>query len=283
MDKIKLKSPAKINITLDVLRKREDGFHDVKMIMQTVSLYDTVELVRKKSGISAETNLPFLPTDNGNIACKAAKLFFDETGIDEGVHIIIDKKIPVAAGLAGGSGNAAAVLKGLNTMYGDILTMDRLSEISARIGSDIPYCLKGGTMLAEGRGEILTPLAQIPETVFLLAKPPINVSTQWVYQNLNLSEVTEHPDTEGCIKALEKGDLNGVAVRMYNVLENVTCTKYKIIRQMQRQMINFGAGGSVMSGSGPTVIGMFADIREAQRAEKEMRKYTDEVYAVYTV
>ncbi len=283
MDKIKLNSAAKINLTLDVLGKRPDGFHEVRMIMQTVSLFDSVELIPQKSGITVETNLDFLPTGRGNIAYKAAELFFSETGIDSGVHIIIDKKIPVAAGLAGGSGNAAAVLRGLNLMFGEIYTANQLADLSGKIGSDIPYCIHGGTMLAEGRGEILTPLPQIPKTLFLLAKPPVNVSTQWVYQSLDMSKVDEHPDTAGCIQALNHGDTSGIAVRMYNVLESVTVEKYKIIEQIKRKMINCGAMGSVMSGSGPTVIGMFGDDNTARSAEKEIRKLTDEVYLVHTI
>ncbi len=283
MKEITVKSPAKINITLDVLGRREDGFHDVCMIMQTVDLYDTVTLKQRQSGISVSSNLSYLPTDSNNIAWCAAELFFEESGINGGVDIYLEKHIPVAAGLAGGSGNAAAVLKGLNNIYGDIFTENRLAEISAKIGSDIPYCIKGGTMLAEGRGEILTPLAKMPEVVFVLAKPDINVSTAWVYRSLNVDGLVEHPDTAGCIKAIEDKDLNAVAVRMYNVLETVTSEKYKIIGELKSVMIDKGAMGSVMSGSGPTVIGMFDNMSMAEAAAAEALKYTANVHITHTV
>ena len=283
MESLKIKSAAKINITLDVLRRREDGFHDVKMIMQTVSLHDSIVLTAKKSGISVRTNLEFLPCGEENTAYKAAKLFFKRTCLNEGISIAITKRIPVAAGLAGGSGNAAAVLKGLNMMHGNRFTSEELADIAAEIGSDVPYCIYGGTMLAEGRGEILSRLPAMPQTIFLLAKPNISVSTKNVYRALNAAALTEHPDTAGCIKALENGDINAVAVRMYNVLETVTLKKYKIIGDIKSKIIECGALGSVMSGSGPTVIGMFGCETAARRAERELRKYTNEVYLTHTI
>ncbi len=283
MDRLEINSAAKINLTLDVLRKREDGFHDVKMIMQTVNLCDTINIDLTGSGISVTTNLSYLPKDEGNIAYKAAARFFEIIGEKGGVNISITKRIPVAAGLAGGSGNAAAVLKGLNTLYGNALNDEELLVLGGEIGSDVPYCIKGGTMLAEGRGEILSPLPQMPKSIFLLAKPAVNISTQWVYQNLDLKNVKEHPDTAGCINALEKNDLKGVAVRMFNVLETVTLTQYPVVDHIKKIMIDFGAMGSVMSGSGPTVFGMFDDEERARRAETDLRELTNDVYLVHTV
>lgn len=281
MKSLAVKSYAKINITLDVLGKRPDGYHNLKMIMQTVSLHDVITLVPKCSGITLACNLDFLPTDENNLACKAASRFFEESGVPGGVDIFISKRIPVAAGLAGGSGNAAAVLRGLNKIYGGVLSDERLHEIGLEIGSDVPYCLDGGTMLAEGRGEILTPLTPMKKTYFVLATPRMSVSTKKVFSKLNAETLTEHPDTTGAIRAIKDGDINGMAVRMYNVLE--TAFRHPVIQKLKSRMTDLGAVGTVMSGSGPTVIGVFKTEEAAKTAERYFRKTSVTAHAVYSV
>lgn len=283
MGRVEISSYAKINLTLDVLKKRTDGFHQVKMLMQTVSLCDYLRLEQIRQGIQVRTNLRFLPTDGRNIAHKAAKLFLEAVGKQEGIKIQIRKNIPVAAGLAGGSSNAAAVLLGMNSLYNNPFSKKELLKMGETLGSDVPYCLMGGTMLAEGRGEHLTRVAQMPYTVFVVAKPAVHVSTAWVYQNLKADKLREHPDTNGCIEAIRKRDIPGVAVRMFNVLETVTVPEYPVIRQLKLQMLEYGALGSAMSGSGPTVIGLFDDFQKAKRAEKGLRKSAKDVYVVHTV
>ena len=281
MKSLAVKSYAKINITLDVLKKRNDGYHDLKMIMQTVSLCDIVTIASKPQGITVNSNLGYLPTDENNLAYKAAADFFKESGISGGADIFINKKIPVAAGLAGGSGNAAAVLKGLNKMYGDVFSNERLREIGLKIGSDVPYCIEGGTMLAEGRGEILTTLTPMKETPFVLATPRMAVSTKKVFAKLDADALTEHPDTDGVINAIKNGNIHETAIRMYNVLETAMC--HPIINKLKGQMIDLGALGTVMSGSGPTVIGIFETEESAKKAEKYFRKNSVTAYAVQSV
>lgn len=281
MKSLAVKSYAKINITLDVLRKRSDGYHDLKTVMQTVSLHDIVTIAPKPSGISLGCNLSFLPTDESNLAYKAAAAFFNISGISGGADIFISKRIPVAAGLAGGSGNAAAVLKGLNKIYGEIFSSEKLREIGLMIGSDVPYCFEGGTMLAEGRGEILTPLPPMKETYFVLATPHLSVSTKRIFSKLNAESLSEHPDTEGVINALRTGNLNETAIRMYNVLETVM--RHPVIKKLKGQMIDLRAMGTVMSGSGPTVIGIFKNEESAKNAEKYFRKNSVTAYAVHSV
>ncbi len=283
MNQIDIASNAKINLTLDVLRKREDGYHELKMIMQTVSLFDSINIRKTSGGISLKTNLKYLPTDRRNIAYAAAELFLSQAGINEGVNINIKKTIPVAAGLAGGSSNAAAVLVGLNKMYGKIFTEEELCKMAEQLGSDVPFCIKGGCALCEGRGEILTSLPDLPPTTFLIAKPPLRVSTAEVYSNLKADKLTEHPDTDGVIHAIMSGDRDSVAVRMFNVLETVTATQYPEIKRIKQEMIDFGAIGSVMSGSGPTVIGLFKDKKAANDARIVMQKKRYAAFVVHTI
>lgn len=283
MNQIDITSNAKINLSLDVLRKRDDGYHELKMIMQTVSLYDIINLRKADSGISLKTNLKYLPTDNRNIAYAAAELFFTTAEISGGVNINIKKTIPVAAGLAGGSSNAAAVLTGLNTLYGKVFTEKELCLLGEKLGSDVPFCIAGGCALCTGRGEILTPLPDIPTTTFLIAKPPVRVSTASVYGNLKADKLTEHPDTDGMIDAIRRKDIGGIAVRMFNVLETVTATNHPAIKKIKQDMIEFGAMGSVMSGSGPTVIGLFNDKKLANDAKNFMLKKRYEAFVVHTL
>ncbi len=283
MDRIDVVSNAKINLTLDVLKKRDDGYHELKMIMQTVSLCDCINIKKTEKGIWLKSNLKYLPTDRRNIAYAAAELFLEKAGITDGIAINMKKNIPVAAGLAGGSGNAAAVLTGLNKMYDNPFGQKELLEMGGQLGSDVPFCIMGGCALCEGRGEVLTPLPDLPVTTFLLVKPPIHISTAAVYGNLRADKLTEHPDTDGAIEAIRNGDKDALAVRMFNVLETVTARENKIIGKLKQEMIELGAVGSVMSGSGPTVIGLFKDKKLANDARIIMQKNRCNAFVVHTV
>lgn len=267
MEKLELKALGKINLGLDVLGRRDNGYHDVRMVMQTLYLYDNVVLEKKtEPGIEIESNLFFLPKDDNNIAYKAAKLLIDEFQIQGGIKITLDKHIPVAAGMAGGSSNAAAVLYGMNRMFGLGLSQEELMERGVALGADVPYCIMRGTVLAEGIGEVLTPLAPMPKCQILIAKPPISVSTKLVYEKLDSKEIEQHPDIDGIIAGLEAGDLSAVASSMGNVLEKVTVEEYPVIAQIKECMLQGGALGAMMSGSGPTVFGIFKDRRTVKQA-----------------
>lgn len=269
-----LKAYGKINLGLDVVRKREDGYHEVKMVMQTVRIYDKIDLVRSaEPGIRLETNLYYLPDNEGNLGYKAAKLLMDEFEIKEGVDIKMRKFIPVAAGMAGGSSDAAAVLFGINKMFSLGLTMEQLMLRGVKLGADVPYCIMRGTALSEGIGEILTPLPPMPQCQILIAKPPISVSTKFVYENLNLSALFRdaHPDIDRIAAAISSGDFYGVAGNMGNILETVTIPAYPIIREIKEMMVELGAVNALMSGSGPTVFGLFVNPAAAREAYEEMR------------
>lgn len=273
MLELNLKALAKINLGLDVLRRREDGYHEVRMIMQTIHLYDKIQ-IRKlpKPGIEVTTNLYYLPVNENNLAYKAAKLLMDEFQITEGVHIGLKKHIPVAAGMAGGSSDAAAVLFGVNRMFRLGLSRQQLMERGVKIGADVPYCILRGTALAEGIGEKLTSLSPAPKCPVLIAKPPISVSTRMVYENLKLDESTVHPDIDAVISAIEAGDARTMAEHMGNVLESVTCVRYPVIGQLKDTMMRYGAMNAMMSGSGPTVFGLFPDRKTARTALLEIRR-----------
>ena len=276
-----LKALAKINLGLDVLGRREDGYHNVRMVMQTIYLYDNITIRRtKESGITLESNLYFLPNDEGNIAYKAAKLLMDEFQIQDGVHITLDKHIPVAAGLAGGSANAAAVLVGMNRMFSLGLSEEELMERGVNLGADVPYCVMRGTVLAEGIGEELTRLSALPKCYILIAKPGISVSTRTVYEKLDALSITEHPDIDGVIKGLENQDLKAIASSMGNVLEQVTVDAYPIIEKIKDVMKEQGALNAMMSGSGPTVFGIFPDEQTALKC-KEYLKAQEDARQVY--
>lgn len=269
-----LKAHGKINLGLDVLRRREDGYHEVKMVMQTVGLYDSVDLrVNGRGGIHVETNLYYLPNNENNLVWKAADLLMQEFGIREGLDIRLKKFIPVAAGMAGGSSDAAAVLFGVNRMFGLGLTMEDLKKRGVRIGADVPYCLMRGTALSEGIGEILTPLPPVPQCRILLAKPNISVSTKWVYENLHANELRpeDHPDIDGLTDAIRAGDLKGMAGKFGNVLETVTEKRYPVIGDIKNVMMRCGALNAMMSGSGPTVFGLFENDGEAKKAYWTLR------------
>ncbi len=274
MDKIQLKALAKINLGLDVLRRREDGYHEVKMIMQTIGLHDDLEIRKTKTpGIQVKTNLHYLPTNENNLVYKAAKLLMDEFQIQDGVSIQLKKRIPVAAGMAGGSSDGAAVLWGINQMYGLGLSMQALMERGVRLGADVPYCIQRGTALAEGIGEKLSVLPPMPKCTILIAKPGISVSTKFVYENLHANDLKpeQHPDVDSMIEAMRQKDLGLLCSRMGNVLETVTIPAYPVINEIKRTMMDNGAIGSMMSGSGPTVFGIFDSPVAAKQAMKAVR------------
>lgn len=272
MDYIRVRAHGKINLALDVLRKREDGYHDVRMIMQSVGLYDNIEIVNLgpsatgKPEIDIETNLRYLPNNENNLAYKAAMLLMEEFYISAHIAIRIKKMIPVAAGMAGGSADAAAVMKGVNRLFGLRLTSEELKKRGVTLGADIPYCIDGGTALSEGIGEILTPLPPMPPCIILLVKPPINVSTKLVYGRLDAGNIEYHPDIDGMIAAIKAGKLDDMAAKMGNVLQTVTETEYPVITEIKGKMLEMGALNSMMSGSGPTVFGIFSDRAKAKKA-----------------
>lgn len=273
MDKLELKALAKINLGLDVLGRRENGYHDVRMVMQTIYLYDDVILKkRKEPGIKVDTNLFFLPVNEHNIAYQAADLLIKEFGITDGVEIRLTKHIPVAAGMAGGSSNAAAVLFGMNRMFELGLSEQELMDRGVKLGADVPYCIMRGTVLAEGIGEKLTPLSPVPKCYVLVAKPSVSVSTRTVYEKLDSKEIIDHPDIDGLLTGLENGDLMQVAASMGNVLEQVTISDYPVIEEIKDAMKEAGALNAMMSGSGPTVFGLFRERSRAKKALALIRK-----------
>ena len=267
MRELNLKALAKINLGLDVLRRREDGYHDLKMIMQSVRLHDRIYMKMTRSpGIRIKTNLGFLPVNENNLVYKAANLLMEEFGTKQGVFIDLYKRIPVAAGLAGGSSDAAAVLVGMNRMFEYGLSKEELMQRGVKIGADVPFCVMRGTALAEGIGEKLNPLPAPPACHVVLAKPQAHISTRMVFQSLHSEGITDHPDIDGQIEALQRGDLQGLADRMGNVLERVTVPLCPVIGQIRDVMIESGAIGARMSGSGPTVFGLFREEEQAQEA-----------------
>ena len=273
MNQIELKALAKINLGLDVLGKRENGYHDVRMVMQSVYLYDDVKIEKTEApGIVIETNLSFLPTGDSNIAYRAAQLLKEEFQIAEGIKIALNKHIPVAAGLAGGSSNAAAVLFGMNRMFRLGLSQRELMERGVRLGADVPYCIMRGTVLAEGIGEELNVLPPMPKCTVLIAKPPVSVSTKAVYEALDAKEIAEHPDIDGIIEGLEKQCLKQVASCMGNVLEKVTIPMHPAIEQIKQEMKAAGALNAMMSGSGPSVFGLFENRAAAWEAQRRIRE-----------
>jgi len=269
---ITMQAYAKINLTIDVLRSRNDGFHEVAMIMQTVGLADTVEINPCDAGISVATDLVGLACDATNLAYRAAALLSARLRVSRGVHIHLKKRIPLAAGLAGGSSDAAAVLRGLNQLWSLGLTMPELEELGAELGSDVPFCLQGGTMLATGRGEKLTRLPDLPPSWLVLVKPRVAVSTAWVYGQYRCQENRRHPDTAGMISCLQHGDRAGIAARLGNVLETVTIPAHPEIGVIKQYLQQQGAMAALMSGSGPTVFGIMADRSQAEQAAAAISK-----------
>ena len=276
MDSIVLKSYGKINLGLDVLRRREDGYHEVRMIMQTVGLYDLLTMKKRKDGkIKMTCNLAFLPTDERNLVYKAVKLIKDKYDIKDGVEIDLNKRIPVAAGMAGGSSNCAAALKGMNELFDLSLSIDELCEIGVTLGADVPYCIWGGTALSEGIGEKLSRVEAMPDCYILIAKPGISVSTAFVYKNLDLAGLSRHPDIDGMLECLKEKDLEGICGRLENVLESVTVKEYPIIEQVKTHLMKQGAMGALMSGSGPTIFAIFKEKKTADNALESLRSIND--------
>ena len=282
-ESMSLKALAKINLGLDVLGRRENGYHDVRMVMQTMYLYDNITLQKiEEPEIQLKTNLHFLPLDDKNIAYKAAKMLMEEFQIPGGIRITLDKHIPVAAGLAGGSSNAAAVLVGMNRMYDLGLSEQNLMDRGVKLGADVPYCIMRGTVLAEGIGEILTPLDPLPKCYILVAKPTVSVSTKTVYEKLDSHEIEDHPDIDGILEGLKNADLKKVASSMGNVLERVTVDDHPIIEDIKKVMKENGALNAMMSGSGPTVFGIYEDKKLAKQAQQKIKKegLTNQIYVV---
>ena len=272
MDSIVIKAMAKVNLGLDVLRRRENGYHDVKMVMQTVNLYDTLTLSKIDEGIVITTNTGELPLNEDNLIYKAAKLLLEYVDKKAGVSIHLDKRIPIAAGMAGGSTDAASTLLGINKLYNLDLTKEELAEVGVKIGADVPYCIYGGTYLSEGIGEVLTKLPDAPDCYVVIAKPGIGVSTKYVYENLHIETVEKHQDIDGMIDAIKTGSLDGVTEKMENVLETVTIKRYPEIETMKKCLLENGAENALMSGSGPTVFGIFKEEKIAKQALSKLQK-----------
>ena len=277
---LELKAYAKLNLTLDILRKREDGFHDLAMVMQSISLSDDVSItVEEESGIRCESNLGFLPSDERNLAVKAALTFAKETETElPGLRIRLEKRIPACAGMAGGSSDAAAVLRGLRQMLAPTMPMEELERIAAFVGSDVPYCVRGTTALAEGRGEILTDLAPLAHCWFVICKPDFPISTPELFSCVNVKKLAYHPDTKGMMAALEEKDLAGVARRMFNVFESVLPRKYEEVFSIKHRLLELGAMNAAMSGSGPTVYGIFDDLAAAEKAYAALKADYEQCY-----
>ena len=280
---MKIKAYGKVNISLDVVGKREDGYHLLSMIMQNIDLYDEIEVEKQECGIILECNKSYVPVDNRNLAYKAAEIFKERYDIVDGVKINIEKNIPVSAGLAGGSTDAAAVLKVMNKLFNVNATEEELMELGLKLGADIPYCIHGGTALCEGIGEIITPIKPFRDKIVVLVKPAFGVSTKEVYKNFNLEKVKQHPKTAEIINAIENDDLNFVASNMKNLLENVTLRKHKILIKIKEEMNACGAINSMMSGSGPTVFAFFDDMLKAQRCYERMKENHREVFLTRTI
>ena len=273
---------AKLNLTLDILGKRPDGYHDLRMVMQSIDLCDMVSITfKERRGITLVTNLNYLPRDNSNIAVKAAELFFQETGIPPvGLTIRVDKHIPVAAGMAGGSSDGAAVLRLLRRALAPELPDRALEAMALQVGSDVPYCVRGGTALAEGRGEVLTDLPALPDCFLVVCKPSFPISTPELFAQVRLRQLRCHPDTAGLSTALYNGDLSGVCRRVYNVFEDVLPERRAgVIAEIKGELLNHGALGAAMSGTGPTVFGLF---REQEQARQACRALSESFRDVWT-
>ncbi|EOR20255.1 MULTISPECIES: 4-(cytidine 5'-diphospho)-2-C-methyl-D-erythritol kinase [Clostridium] len=277
------KAYAKINISLDIIGKRADGYHLLEMIMQSIDLYDEITIEKQKEDITIKCNKQYVPTDEKNLAYKAAKLFKEKYNINDGVYIYIKKNIPVCAGLAGGSTDGATVLKIMNSLFNVNASNEELMELGLKLGADVPYCIKGGTALCEGIGEKVTELKNFKDKIIVLVKPPFGVSTRSVYQEFNIEKARNHPDTNLIIEAMEKDDLRLVCSNMKNLLENVTLRKHKILINIKEEMRYYGSIGTMMSGSGPTVFAFFDDMLKAQRCFEKMKEKYNDVFITRTV
>lgn len=283
MDRITLKAYAKINLTLDVIGKRPDGYHLVQMIMQQIDLYDEISLSPQEKGITLTSDSAYIPADPQNLAWRAVTLMQETLGLDRGVHIAIKKQIPVAAGLAGGSTDAAAVIHGYSALCGIALPLEEKMALGLKLGADVPFCLMGGAALAEGIGEELTPIGGLKDSWLVVCKPNFGVSTREVYTSLRWDQVSQHPDTEGMLTALENGSASSIAPFLGNVLEEVTLRKYPEVKQLKDKMLQYGAEGALMSGSGPTVFGLFRNAEKARNASANLKRFYRQTYAVKTI
>ena len=285
MEIIRAKAHAKLNLSLDVLSGREDGYHDLCMIMQSVALHDDLAISLNRSGeFAAQTNRAYLPNDERNIAIKAAKLFLRETGNEQyGAFIMMRKRIPVCAGLGGGSSDAAAVLRALNEHFGRPLSCTELEQLGMKLGMDVPYCIAGGTVLAEGRGEVLTPLTPMPETDVVICKPDFPISTPELFSRIDSRSSRCRPDTAGILFALERGDVRALSQRMFNVFEDVLDRRANDINSIKSMLLGFGAWGAAMSGTGSAVFALFPDAEHANWAAESLRPLHRETYVTKTI
>ena len=280
---MRMKAYAKVNISLDIVGKREDGYHLLEMIMQSIDLYDEIVIEKQKKEITIKCNKPYVPTDERNLAYKAAQLFIEKYDIDSGVNINIKKNIPVCAGLAGGSTDAATVLKIMNSLFNINASDEELMILGLKLGADVPYCIKGGTALCKGIGEEVTALKGFKDKVIVLVKPPFGVSTNSVYQEFNIEKARNHPNTSLIIDAINNDNLKMVCDNMKNLLENVTLRKHKILINIKEEMRHNGAMGTMMSGSGPTVFAFFDDMLKAQRCFEKMKEKYSDVFITRTI
>lgn len=273
LKQITLAAYAKLNLTLDILRKRPDGYHDLRMVMQSISLHDDVSVRETEDGsIRCRSSLPYLSQGSGNLAVKAAECFFQQTGLPRrGLEITLDKRIPIGAGMAGGSSDGAAVLQVLRRWYAPRMPQEELERIGLLVGSDVPFCLRGGTALAEGRGERLTELPPLPPCHLVLCKPTFSISTAELFGSLAGKKLRLHPDTAGVLEALERQDLKALCRRFYNVFEEVLPNRYREVQDIKRRLLDCGAQATLMTGSGSTVYGVFEDADEAQRCYERLR------------
>lgn len=283
MEQQTLKAYAKVNLTLDVIGKLPNGYHEVKMIMQQINLYDEVTISKRKTGIELRTNSGFIPKDNRNIAFKAAQIMVERYDIKSGIQIYIDKRIPISAGLAGGSTDAAAVIKGINLLFKLNLTLDEQMKIGLELGADVPFCIMGGAAIAEGIGEKLTPIKGLKHGWMVLAKPSIGVSTKEVYQKLNWDQIKKHPNTEDMLNAIDKDEIHDVSAQLCNVLEEVTLELYPVVKELKDRFYEYGGLGVLMSGSGPSVFGFFKTYDKAKKAQKKLSRIYNQSYLISTV
>ena len=265
---------AKLNLTLDVLAKRDDGYHDMMMVMQTVSVCDSIQLSRsEESGIRTSCNFYYIPTDGRNLAARAARIFLEHIGEPEqGIEIRLKKDIPVGAGMAGGSADAAAVLRGMNSLYGRPLNRGQLEELAGEVGSDVAFCVAGGTVLASGRGEILEDLEPMPDCSIVICKPSFSISTPELFRKLDQMNMRHHPDTEGMLAAIRDGSLNEMGKRMYNVFEEVDDRRLRSVGEIKSVLLDFGALGSMMTGTGSAVFGIYTDREAAEKCAAKLRR-----------
>lgn len=281
MDKLQLKAYGKINLALDVLRKREDGYHDLDMIMQMVDVYDDIIIEKNNNkDIVVKTDKAVLSNGKDNLAYMAAKTLMDEFGISQGVIITINKRIPIAGGMAGGSSDCATTMIGINQMFNLGLDKKALMERGVKLGADVPYCILGGTAIARGIGEVLTPLKTPPQCHVIIAKPPVSVSTAFVYGHIRPNQIKKHPDVEKMVEAINNQDLKMLASLLSNVMEEVTIPEYPIIQDIKEVMLENGALNSIMSGSGPTAFGLYDDKESAEKTVELLKEkqLTEQLY-----